>query len=200
MAYYTVDELSKIGFKSYGDDVKISRSAVFYHPERIELGNHVRIDDFASLSACQNGFIKIGSYVHIAAFVMIEATHGVIMEDFAGLAARVLIFGASDNYNGEYLTGPTVSHRYRGEQGALVRVGRHVVVGAATVLLPGASIGDGSAVGALSLVKKPLPAGGIFVGVPATLIAKRSHKVFELERVFLSEGSDEEKRNGEANS
>ena len=40
------EELKMLGLKSYGKDVKIGRHAVLYTPERLEIGNHVRIDDF----------------------------------------------------------------------------------------------------------------------------------------------------------
>lgn len=34
-SFYTSEELANVGFKSYGDNVLISRYARFYHPERI---------------------------------------------------------------------------------------------------------------------------------------------------------------------
>ena len=49
-SYLTRDELEEINIKKLGKDVKISRRAVFYSPQNIEIGNHVRIDDFAFLS------------------------------------------------------------------------------------------------------------------------------------------------------
>ena len=49
-SYLTRDELGKMHFKKVGEDVKISRRAVFYSPERIEVGEHVRIDDFVFVS------------------------------------------------------------------------------------------------------------------------------------------------------
>jgi galactoside O-acetyltransferase len=188
MAFYTSEELAGLGFKRLGKDVKISRAAVFYHPSRIEIGDHVRIDDFVSMSACQNGFIRIGSHVHVAAYVMVEAPHGVVLDDFAGLAVRCTVLGASDDYGGDYLTGPTVATRFRRETGSAVRVGRHVVVGASSVLLPGTAIGDGSAVGAMTLVRGELEPGGIYVGIPARRIGNRSPRVFDLERELTAEG------------
>ncbi len=182
MAFYEPEELSTLGFRSVGHDVKISKAAVFYHPQRIEIGNHVRIDDFVLISACAEGFVKIGSHVHIAAYVMIEAPCGVILDDYSGLAARTSVVGASDNYNGEFLTGPTVPSSYRGESGTTIRVGRHVVVGAGSVLLPGTILGDGSALGAMSLARGELPGGKIYVGIPARPVATRSAKIYELEK------------------
>ena len=48
--FYNEEELGKIGIKKYGKDIKISRNAVLYSPELLELGDHVRIDDFTTIS------------------------------------------------------------------------------------------------------------------------------------------------------
>ena len=45
-SFYSARELRKIGLKKYGDNVKISRFANFYSPEKINIGDNVRIDDF----------------------------------------------------------------------------------------------------------------------------------------------------------
>ena len=46
MASYTKDELLAMGFRSVGEDVRVSTRASIYSPELISIGNHVRIDDF----------------------------------------------------------------------------------------------------------------------------------------------------------
>jgi galactoside O-acetyltransferase len=49
-----------------------------------------------------------------------------------------------------------------------------VVVGTGATVLPGASIGDGIAVGAMALVRVPLLRPGVYVGVPARWLRERS--------------------------
>jgi len=179
-SFYTNDELNSIGFSSFGIDVKLSKNTSIYHPERITLGDHVRIDDFCILSACENGFISIGSYVHIAAYCMIEAPAGLIMEDFSGLAGRCTVYGGSDNYSGEFLTNPCVPSHTRQETSAKVHLKEHAVIGASSVILPGVTIGHGSAVGAMSMVTKSVPDSEIHVGIPAKFIKVRLSNIDKL--------------------
>ncbi len=61
-SFYSEYELSKLGFKSYGSNCRISKNSTIYSAEKIILGNNVRIDDFCVLS----GKITIGNYVHLA--------------------------------------------------------------------------------------------------------------------------------------
>ena len=52
-------------------------------------------------------------------------------------------------------------------------VGSHVIVGSGSVILAGVTIGDSSAVGALSLVKQDVEPFSIVAGIPARLIRER---------------------------
>ena len=47
-SFLTEEEIKSLGFKKYGDNLKISRFAHFYTPSTIEIGNNVRIDDFCT--------------------------------------------------------------------------------------------------------------------------------------------------------
>jgi galactoside O-acetyltransferase len=79
------------------------------------------------------------------------------------------------------MTGPTVPERYKAVESAPVRIGRHVVIGAGSVVLPGCDVGDGAAVGALSLVNRSLPAWMIYAGSPARGIRPRERDLLALE-------------------
>lgn len=58
--------------------------------------------------------------------------------------------------------------------GGGVQLGRHVMIGAGANILPGVSIADDCFVGAGAVVLHDLPAGGIYVGMPAKRILKTS--------------------------
>lgn len=180
-SFYTKDELLELGFLSVGENVKISKKSSFYNTERIEIGNHVRIDDFCAISACSDGFVKIGNRVHIGAYCFIEASAGVTFDDFSGLSARCTIYGSSDDYSGEYMTNPCVPMELRKCESKHVHLKRHVVVGTGATIMHGVTIGVGSAVGSMSLVTKDVPDGKIVFGIPAKVIKNRSSKLFELE-------------------
>lgn len=51
-----------------------------------------------------------------------------------------------------------------------VKIGREVMLGANSTVLPGVSIGDGAVVGAGSLVNRDIPPGALAAGVPAKVV------------------------------
>lgn len=189
MSAYTTDELRAIGFSRCGEHVHISRKASFYRPERIAIGHHVRIDDFCVLSAGEGG-IEIGNYVHIATFCSLIGAGKIMLSDFSGLSARVSIYSSSDDYSGRYMTNPTVPERFTGVVHSDVNVGRHAIIGAGAIVLPGVTLEDGVAIGALSLVKKRCQEFGIYFGAPARRIGQRKRTLLELETELL-QGSRE---------
>lgn len=189
MTMLTRSQLEAIGFAEVGKDVQISEQARFYGAHRIALGNHVRIDDFCVLSAGTGG-IRIGHHVHIAVFSSLIGRGEIIIADFANLSSRVSIYSSNDDYSGASLTNPTVPAEFTDVTHAPVRLGRHVIVGSGSVILPGVTIADGVAVGALSLVTRDCKEFGIYAGHPAKRIKERSRALLELEARFLSSQKD----------
>ena len=187
MAYLTDIELKSIGFKALGKNVKISDKAAIYNPERIEIGDNSRIDDFCVIS----GNVKIGQYVHIAPFCLVAGGEmGVQMDDFSGLAYQVQVFSQSDDYSGRSLTNPTISAKYKKEIKKRVHLARHVIVGAGSIIFPGVKLAEGCSVGAMSLVNKTTEPWGIYVGNPAKRVKERKQNLLELEIEFLRDNND----------
>ena len=183
--FYSDDELKSFKFKSLGKNVKIKKNVAIYFVENITIKDNVRIDDNTVIVASNNS-TTIGNYVHIASNCYIAASEGLKMEDFSGLAPGVNIFTGSDDYSGKKLTNPTVDRKYIGGKSGEVVLGRHVIIGSNSVILPGVHIGEGSSVGALSLVTKSLESWGIYFGAPVKKIKSRSKKLLELEREFIN--------------
>lgn len=178
--------LEDMGFASLGADLMISDRASFYGAARISLGDCVRIDDFCVLSAGEGG-VSIGRHVHIAVYTSIIGAGQVIIEDFANLSSRVSIYSSSDDYSGATMTNPTVPAAYKRVHHAPVRLGRHVIVGCGSVILPGVTLGDGVAVGALSLVKEDAADFGIYAGNPARRVRERKRDLLALEQRYMAE-------------
>lgn len=128
------------------------------------------------------GRVKIGRNVHIAVGACFFGGGLIELEDYVGISAGVKVFTATEDLSGEYLTNPTVPAELTNPRVAPVRIGRHAVIGANSVILPGADVGEGSCVGALSLVKEPLAPWGIYAGIPARRIKDRSNHLLQLER------------------
>lgn len=180
MSYYTHDELRMLGLAKVGKNVLISKKASLYNFRFISIGDHVRIDDFCILSAGEGG-IEIDNYVHIAPFCSLIGMGKIKMQDFSGLSSRVSIYSSNDDYTGQFLTNPTVPAQYTGVSHADVVLGKHVIIGSGSVILPGSLIEEGAAIGSLSLVTKNCRAFGIYSGVPAKFIKERKRDLLKLE-------------------
>ena len=183
-SFYSREELEQIGFRSLGEDVNISRNVILYGAEHMSFGNHVRVDDHCILS----GKIEVGNYVHVAVCCLIFAGKtGVFLEDFSGISARGAVYAESDDYSGAVLTNPMVPMKYRRVLKGPVRVGKHCVIGTGSTLLPGVVVGEGSSVGAMSLISKSLDPWGIYVGIPCRRIGDRKQDLLLLEKQLLEE-------------
>ena len=180
------EDVQRMGFGRVGENVQISEHATFYNRARIYLGNNVRIDDFCVLSAGAGG-IYIADYVHIAVYASLIGGGRITLSDFSGISARTCVYSSNDDYTGAALTNPTVPDRYKNVRHADVFLGRHVIVGSGSVILPGVTLEDGVAIGALSLVTKDCEAFGVYTGNPLRRIKGRKRDLLELEQRFLSE-------------
>lgn len=185
MAYLSRDQLLAMGFASLGQNVKISEKASIYDCDRIHIGDNSRIDDFCVVS----GQVTIGRYVHVAAMCLVAGgSAGVTFGDFSGLAYHVQVFSQSDDYSGATMTNPTVPARFKSERKAAVAIGRHVIVGAGSIIFPGVALAEGCSVGAMTVVRKSTSPWGIYVGNPAKRVMERKRDLLALEQALLAEG------------
>jgi dTDP-4-amino-4,6-dideoxy-D-glucose acyltransferase len=185
MSWLTDKQIIEMGFASVGNNVRLSDKASYYNCQNIQLGNNVRVDDFCVLSAGEGG-IKIGSYVHIAVYCSIIGNGTVTLSDFSGLSSRVSIYSSSDDYSGASMTNPTLPLEFTNVHHASVMIGRHVIIGAGSIILPGVTLEECVAIGALSLVKKDCQSFGIYMGAPAKRIGDRKRNLLELEAKFIN--------------
>ena len=181
MSFYSRDELQTLGLSQVGEDVKISRTVSIYNPGQIKVGSHVRIDDFSVLSGGAGG-IEIGDHVHVSVYCLLVGAGKITLSDFSGISSRVSVYSSNDDYSGKHLTNPTVPLQFLGVTHGDVFLGKHVIVGAGAVVLPGLRLEEGVAVGSLSLVTRDCEAFGVYVGTPARRIRERKRDLLELEK------------------
>lgn len=180
-----------LNFRQVGSDVSIFPLAKIVYPEAISIGNSVIIDDFVLIMGGQE--TTIGSFVHIASYASLVGGGVCVVEDFAGISSGTRVYTGNDDYLGGSLTGPTIPEKFRNPIRSFVHIGKHVVIGANSVVLPGVTIHEGATVGAGSVVTKDCDAWTIYVGAPARpLKARRSDIIPELERQLRAELYDEE--------
>ena len=185
-SFYSEKELKQFKFQSIGKNVLIKKNVGMFFIENISIGSNVRIDDNVIIVASsKENPVKIGNYVHIATNCYLAGSAGIEMSDFSGLATGVQIFSASDDYSGKKLTNPTVGKPYIGGKFGKVTLGKHVIIGAGSIVLPDVNIKQGSSVGALSLVNKDLEDWGVYFGIPVKKIKDRQKNILKLEKEFL---------------
>jgi galactoside O-acetyltransferase len=185
MAKLEMSVIKSMGFASIGKNVTISDKTSFYNCSNISIGDNVRIDDFCVLSAGDGGII-IGNNIHIAVYSSLIGAGKITLSDFSGLSSRVSIYSSNDDYSGATMTNPTIPSEYTGVTHADVYLGKHVIVGSGSIILPGVILEEGVAVGALSLVTKNCKAFGIYSGSPVKFIKERKRDILELEKAFIT--------------
>jgi galactoside O-acetyltransferase len=185
MAWLTDTQIKEMGFASFGKNVLLSDKASYYNCKNIRLGSNIRIDDFCVLSAGLGG-IDIGNYIHVAVYSSLIGGGNITLADFSNISSRVAIYSSNDDYSGAAMTNPTIPAEFTNVHHADVKIGRHVIIGAGSIILPGVTLEEGVAVGALSLVKKDCQTFGIYMGSPAKRISERKLDLLDLEKQFIN--------------
>jgi acetyltransferase-like isoleucine patch superfamily enzyme len=189
--YYSIDELNNLGLKKVGKNVLISKKASLYGLESIEIDDNSKIDDFAIIS----GNVKIGKNVHIASSCRVAGgSSGIVFEDFSGLAYGVQVFTQTDDYSGKAMTNPTVPKEFKNVYEKNILIGKHTIVGTLSIIMPGVQLNEGTAIGAMSLVRKSTEPWSVYLGNPAKKIKNRSKDLIELERKYLDSISEGKNR------
>ena len=171
-AYY------KVALAHLGANVLIDVGVFLIGSKNISINDYTWIDTNVRLEAML-GRIEIGSRVHVAANVVIGARESVIIGDFVAIAAGAKIYANSEvPLPGLHMSGPMIPEQHKSFRSRKIELGKDSVVGANAVLLPGASLGEGSIIGALSLLNKTVPDWEIWVGCPAKKVAQRPNQPF----------------------
>jgi acetyltransferase-like isoleucine patch superfamily enzyme len=172
--------------KKVGCGLIIGRNVVIRHPDKIELGDHVTIDDNCLIDARgagPSGFV-LGDEVIINRGCMIQARSGPIhLRERTSIGSNSVIVSMDGVEIGEsVLTGvgcyiTAGSYHFDDvetpvmDQGAYssgpIRIGSRTWFGTRVTVLDGVTIGEGAVVGAGALVNRDVPKNAIAYGVPA---------------------------------
>lgn len=178
-SFYTENELKSLRFAHIGENVLLSKKASFYSRGNIVIGNNVRIDDFCILS----GNVQLGDYIHIAAYIALYGGEaGIVLDDYSTISSRGVVYAVSDDYSGMAMTNPMLPMEYRNVIQEKVYVGKQVIIGTGCTILPGVTISEGAAVGAMSLVNKSLDSWTIYAGIPCKKIRDRDQTAKSIEK------------------
>jgi acetyltransferase-like isoleucine patch superfamily enzyme len=140
-------------------------------PEMVEVDDYAKIDDFVFING-GNG-VKIGRYVHIAAFTSIFGGGKCILEDYAGISEGVRIITGTETYKEGKRMSAALPLEQRNPVIGVVHIGKDAFVGANSVVHPNVRIGKGAIVGSNSLVLNDVEPWSINVGSPCKKIGER---------------------------
>ena len=178
------DVLETLGFAKLGEDVLIHRTAVIVDCSKISLGSRIRIDPFVIIST--RGGVEFGNNIHVGGHSVMAGHAAVRFEDFVNISHYVGIFTTNEDLSGRSLSHPTVTGGFSAARTAPISFGRHSAVGTGSLILPGAKFGEGSVLGALSMVRLPLKPWTIYAGIPARRIRERRRDLLEREQEYLA--------------
>jgi acetyltransferase-like isoleucine patch superfamily enzyme len=183
-----------------GDNVGIGCGVKFINPQYISLGDGVSIDDHCALLArsergitlgektrlkygvyldteTANGYIKTGERVYLGTGCCLHGHLGLEIGDDTLLAQNVTLTPYSHRFDD-----PARPIIQQGGHTRRVVIGRDCYLGMGVCVLWSADIGDGSVVGAGSVVVDPVPPFSVAVGVPARVIRRRGEPISGLNR------------------
>lgn len=145
--YVSVKEGFTTGFNCRVDAFNLNKKGLVL----IEIGKNVQLNDYVHIAAVES--IKIGDNVLIASKVFItDHNHG--------------------DYSGDVQDSPLTVPKDRPLFSKAVEIDKNVWIGEFVCVLPGVKIGEGSIIGAMSVVTKDIPPHSIAVGSPARVIKK----------------------------
>ena len=186
------DEYYKGVLKSMGENTHIGVGVKITNPQYISLGNNVKIADGATLIARGEKGISIGDNTTIKENVLLDSEHPIdgyidIKNNvYVGTGSR--LFGHMGLEIGEFcllaqnITITPYSHKFSDPNTEIIRqggnrdkvtIGRDCYLGMSVSVMYSGSIGEGSVIGAGSVVVKPIPPYKVAVGVPAKVIKDR---------------------------
>ena len=176
--------MESLGFARLGEDVLIHPTVVIVDCRKIALGSRVRIDPFVIIS--NRGGVEFGDNIHIGGHSVLAGHGAISFGDFVNISHHVGIYTSNEDTSGRVLSHPTVPGGDKTARVASIHFARHSGVGAGSVVLPGAKFGEGSILGAMSRISRPLRPWATYAGIPARRLRERRRDVLEQEQEYLA--------------
>ena len=161
-------KFNRRAFGSIGKNVVFENGVLIFHPENIQLGNHVYIGHYTVLKAYYLNRFVIGDHVWIGQGCFFHSAGGIHIGNNVGIGPSVKIISSAHSLN--KLDRPILQSPLKF---AKVIIEDDSDIGIGSIILPGVVIGKGAQVGAGAVVTKNVPKYSIVAGVPAKVVSKR---------------------------
>jgi len=185
MAYY------KKVLKHLGENVQIGAGVKIENPHLVTIEDNVMIGDNCTLNAredtslvirhnvrlcervyldtqCPGGYIDVGASSYIGTGTTMFGHRGLEIGDHVLIAQNVTLTPYSHIFDD-----PNSNIISQGGHMKKVVIGRDSYIGMGVCIMYSGDIGEGSVVGAGSVVVKPIPSYSVAVGCPAKVVKKR---------------------------
>lgn len=147
----------------------IDDSVFVLRPKLVRIAKTARVDAFVKIE----GTVTIGEHCHIASFSHIGVGGGeVVFGDHSGCSSHVVICSGQPDLTYAHISAADPEEHQHPIRKRTV-IGKHVVIFAGAVILPGVEIGSYAVVGAGAVVTKDVRPYAIVMGVPARVAAWR---------------------------
>jgi galactoside O-acetyltransferase len=178
------EALESLDFARLGEDVLVHSTAVIVDCRKISLGSRVRIDPFVIIST--RGGVEFGNNIHIGGHSVLAGHAAIHFDNFVNISHGVGIYTSNEDLSGRTLSNPTVPGGEKTARTASIRFERHSAVGVGSLVLPGARFAEGSVLGAMSRVSRPLKPWTTYAGIPARRLRERRRDLLADEEEYLA--------------
>lgn len=167
VVFSKIKSLGRPIFFHWDSQVPVTARLDVRTPGCISLGRRCMVGDYVRLLSW-GGFINVGCDSTINDFCYMQGRGGVTIGNSVRIGGFTFI--VSDN---KVYKNPKLLIREQGTVSKPVVVGDDVWIGVGCIILPGVSVGEGSVVGAGSVVVEDVPPYSVVVGNPARVVKVR---------------------------
>lgn len=155
--------------KKIGENVIFERGVLVFHPENISIGNNVYIGHNAILKGYYKNEMIIGDHTWIGQACFLHSGGGLEIGIAVGIGPTVKII--TSVHREDDLSKPLI---FCDLESSKVIIEDGCDIGVGTIILPGVKIGEGSIIGAGSVVNKDVEPYTVVAGAPAKVLRRRS--------------------------
>lgn len=152
-------------FRRIGKNVIFEFGCLVFHPENIEIGDNVYVGHYAILHGYYNNIMVIGDDTWIGHNCFFHSGGGLFIGNGCGIGPHVKIL--TQQHRPQAVDIPLTFCKQESKK---VVINDFCNIGVGTIILPGATIGQSSLIGAGAVVTKNIRPRVVAVGVPARVL------------------------------